>query len=204
MDLLEKIVAEALALGWVDWTVTITALVYVVLAARENPWCWVWGIVSCGLWAYASFAFYSLYLDALLQLFYVGMGFVGLYYWRAGRGQAEAPILRRPLRQHLVWLAGGSLLALAFGYFFDAYTPAAATYLDAFVTVFAMLATWLMTRKILENWLYWIIIDAASVYLFASRGAWLLSAVMVVYTGIAVMAYLGWRKRVLIGLEPEK
>ena len=96
------------------------------------------------------------------------------------------------------------MLALAFGYFFDAYTPAAATYLDAFVTVFAMLATWLMTRKILENWLYWIIIDAASVYLFASRGAWLLSAVMVVYTGIAVMAYLGWRKRVLIGLEPEK
>jgi len=41
-----KILQEAAALGWIDWTVTVTALVYVVLAARQNVWCWVWGIVS--------------------------------------------------------------------------------------------------------------------------------------------------------------
>jgi len=196
MELLEKIVAEALALGWKDWTVTITALVYVVLAARENAWCWPFGIVSCGLWAYASFADYSLYLDALLQLFYVGMGFWGWYWWKAGKTSgAQAPILRWSFRQHLPWLIAGTGLAFVFGYFFDVYTPAAATYLDAVTTVFAMLATWLLTRKVLENWLYWIVVDAAYIYLYATRGAWLFSAVMVIYTGIAVMAYFGWRKR---------
>lgn len=202
MTLLEKIAAEALALGWIDWTVTITALIYVALAARENSWCWPWGIVSCGLWAYSSYAFYSLYLDALLQLFYVFMGFVGWYQWKAGGNQeTAAPILRWPFRQHVPYLIAGTLLSLVFGYFFDEYTAAAATYLDAFATIFAMLATWLMARKLLENWLYWIVIDAALIYLYASRGAWLFSGVMVIYTGIAVMAYLAWKKRVIIGPE---
>lgn len=186
----------AAALGWVDWMVTVTALIYVVMAAREKFWGWAWGIVSCGLWAYASFAFYSLYMDALLQVFYVIMGFMGLYHWRSGGAQgAEAPIIQWPFAKHIPYLIVGVLLALVFGYFFDTYTPAAATYLDALTTIFAMLATFLMTRKVLENWLYWIVIDATYIYLYASRGAWLFSALMVVYTAVAVMAYLNWRKR---------
>ncbi len=198
---LEKILEEAAAMGWVDWTVTVTALVYVVLAARENPWCWLWGIVSCGLWAYASYAFYSLYLDALLQLFYVAMGFVGLYHWRSGgTGGKEAPIQQWAFHRHLPWLLAGTLLSFGFGYFFDAYTTAAATYWDAFTTIFAMLATFLMTRKILENWLYWIFIDATYIFLYASRGAWLFSGVMVIYTAIAIAAYFKWQRKVKTSL----
>ncbi len=196
MQQLHEIIKQAVALGWVDWTVTVTALIYVVLSARESPWCWVWGIISCSLWAYASYAFYDLYIDALLQLFYVVMGFVGLYHWRYGGEQAsEAPIVRWPFRRHVPYLVIGSIVSAGFGYFFDAYTPAAATYLDAFATIFAVLATFFLTRKLLENWLYWVVIDGALVYLYASRGAWLFSFVMVIYTAIAFVAFLQWRKR---------
>ncbi len=199
----DQLIIEVLALSWVDWVVTITALIYVVLAARQNVWGWVWGIVSCGLWAYASFFFYHLWLDALLQIFYVIMGIVGIYKWIGKREKAgsqerrvvrELPITALTARQHVWIILGGSALALVFGYFFDVYTPAAATYLDAFVTIFSIITTFLLVQKKLENWVYWVVIDVASVYLFASRGAYLFAIIMFIYTIIAANAFLQWRK----------
>ncbi|MFN7118100.1 MAG: nicotinamide riboside transporter PnuC [Saprospiraceae bacterium] len=211
INVFNNIVAEAAALGWVDWVVTVTALVYVVLAARENIWAWGWGIVSCGLWAYASFFLYNLWLDALLQLFYVGMGVVGIYKWM-GKGRVEQakdsgksvldeeivassalPITQLTIHQHLMIIIGGAFIAVVFGYFFDVYTPAAATYLDAFVTVFSIVTTFLLVQKKLDNWAYWVVIDAASIYLFASRGAYLFAFIMLVYTVIAANAFWQWR-----------
>ena len=193
--MLATILREAAALSWIDWVVTITALIYVVLAAREKVWCWFWGIISCSLWAYASFFFYGLYLDALLQLFYVAMAIVGLYQWKYGGREGEGmPVSRLSARQHLLLLAGGTAGSLAFGYFFDEYTPAAATYWDAFTTVFSIIATLILVRKVLDNWGYWIVVDPIYVGLYFSRGAYLFSLVMVVYVIIASFALVSWSK----------
>jgi nicotinamide mononucleotide transporter len=195
MEIARQIIQQALALGWVDWVVAVTALIYVALAARENVWCWFWGIISCALWAYASFFYYNLWLDALLQLFYVGMGFLGIYRWKYGdQKQADLPVSRMTWEQHLLIAVGGFIIALAFGYLFDEYTPAAATYLDAVTTVFAVITTFLLVQKKLENWLYWIAIDAAYVYLYSSRGALLFALLMAIYVVIAVFGYYSWRK----------
>jgi nicotinamide mononucleotide transporter len=195
MEIARQIIQQALALGWVDWVVAVTALIYVALAARENVWCWFWGIISCALWAYASFFYYDLWLDALLQLFYVGMGFLGIYRWKYGdQKQADLPVSRMTWEQHLLIAVGGFIIALAFGYLFDEYTPAAATYLDAVTTVFAVITTFLLVQKKLENWLYWIAIDAAYVYLYSSRGALLFALLMAIYVVIAVFGYYSWRK----------
>jgi nicotinamide mononucleotide transporter len=194
-EMMQEILTEAGALSWVDWAATITALFYIVLAAREKVWCWFWGIISCSLWAYASYAFYQLYLDALLQVFYVIMGFVGIYNWRyGGEGNTEAPIRRLSWQEHLPYLAGGTLLSIAFGYFFDQYTPAAATYWDAFTTVFSILATLLLVLRYLDNWSYWVVIDTVYIGLYFSREAYLFSLLMVVYTAIAVVAWVSWQK----------
>lgn len=191
----QQLLAEAAQLSWVDWVVTVTALIYVVLAARENIWCWFWGIISCSLWAYASFVFYDLWLDALLQVFYVIMGFVGIYRWRYGsRSGSDLPVSRMPRREMAWTLAGGSLLAWIFGTLFDEYTPAAATYLDATTTVFSIITTFLLVQKRLESWLYWVVIDALYAYLYFSRGAYLFALLMVLYTGIAISAYFQWRR----------
>ncbi|MEQ8705705.1 MAG: nicotinamide riboside transporter PnuC [Phaeodactylibacter sp.] len=193
--MMDQIIAEAVALSWVDWVATVTALLYIILAARGNVWCWFWGIISCALWAYASYAFYQLYLDAVLQVFYVVMAFVGLYNWRwGGEGNTEAPIQRLPWNAHLPYLAGGTLLAIAFGYFFDQYTPAAATYWDAFTTVFSVLATLLLVQRYLDNWAYWVVIDTIYIGLYFSREAYLFSLLMVVYTVIASVAWVQWQK----------
>jgi nicotinamide mononucleotide transporter len=194
MQYLELMLAEAATLSWIDWVATITALLYVVLAARQNSWCWMWGMISCSLWAYASFTFYQLYLDALLQIFYVVMAVVGWYQWkRGGTAGRERPITRLPFRAHLIYLSSGILAAILFGYLFEAYTPAAATHLDALTTIFSILATFMLVQKRLDNWAYWVVIDLLYMGLYASRGAYLFALLMLVYTLIAARAWWNWR-----------
>ena len=183
----------------------MTALIYIFLAARENAWCWVWGIISCSLWAYADFARYNLWVDGILQLFYVGMGFWGIYSWMfggsgktngaTGAEQKTLAISILPLKSHLQIFGVGVVLTLVLGYIFDKYTPTALPYPDSFITAFSIVATLLTVRKILENWLYWVVLDALAVFLFATRGATLVAFVMVVYTVISIFGYIHWRRR---------
>jgi len=193
---MEAFLEQLAAQGPLDWFVMLTGLVYVVLAARESVWCWPWGILSCAAWAYGTFTLYDLWVDALLQLFYVGMGFWGLYAWLyGGSGKTELPITRMQPSEHVLLLLVGSVLALLFGWLFDTYTPAAASYLDAFTTVFAILTTLLVVRKKLENWIYWMVIDALYVYLYLSRGAVLWAILMSIYVLVAAMGWVTWRRK---------
>lgn len=175
------------------WAVILTS-VYVWLAARGQAWCWVFGNIGCAFWAYASFNLYDLWVDALLQVFYIIMGFWGLYRWLYGGQQAdELPVTTLPFGQHLRLGLAGLVLTLLFGYFFDEYTPAAATYLDSFTTVFAVIATWLVVQKKLESWLYWIVVDALYVFIYARQGALLFALLLFVWTVFAVFGYFRWR-----------
>jgi nicotinamide mononucleotide transporter len=195
-DYLSLIVPQIQSQTWLDWAITVTALIYVWLAAKEKMWCWAWGIVSCSLWAWADFGRYNLWVDGILQIFYVGMGVWGLYSWRfGGAGKKELPISRLPLKSHLGIFAAGMVITLALGYVFDRYTPTALPYPDSFITAFSILATFLTVRKVLENWLYWIVVDALAVFLFAARDAVLIAIVMVAYTFIAVFGFINWRRK---------
>lgn len=182
-----------------DWSITATAILYVVLAARENKWCWPWGILSSLLWAYADFFSYKLWADGLLQLFYAVMGTWGLQAWAADKRQAPAgqgQIKSWPLQRHLAALAMGSLLGLLLGYGFRHFTPAALPYADSFITAFSILATVLTIKKVLECWLYWMVVDAAAVFLFFARDALLVAIVMLIYTLVSVSGYISWRRKI--------
>lgn len=196
--MIDQVISQASQFHPVEWIATVTAILYLVYAVREKPVCWIWGMISCSFWAYASFAYYNLYLDAILQLFYVAMAVVGLYQWRRDRGneaRAVRPTTSMSWSEHGLALAIGLPLTIVFGYFFDEYTPAAATYADALTTVFSVLATVMLVRKQLENWIYWVITDAIYIYLYAWRGAWLFTLLMVVYTVLAAVGYFSWRKQ---------
>lgn len=189
--MLNQLAEEVLALGWLDWIVTLTALVYVVLSARNNSWCWPFGIVSCTLWAYASYG-YGLYSDVLLQVFYVATGFWGWYNWQKGNAQGGAiPISRMTPKAHLWYISVGIVAGGLLGYLFS-NTAAAATYWDAYTTIFSVLATVMLVRRQLENWGYWVIIDLAYAGLYYSRGAVLFALLMIIYTLIAGYAYRTW------------
>jgi nicotinamide mononucleotide transporter len=171
-------------------------LAYVILAAKNNPWCWLWGIISCVLWAWVAYDLYDLYIDALLQIFYVGISIWGIYAWLyGGKESSELPITRLTKKEHFGWISLGIGFTVLTGYFFDEYTPAAATYLDAFTTVFSIITTYFVIKRKLENWLYWIVIDAVYIYLYSSRGSILFTLLFAGYLVIAAVGYVKWKEK---------
>lgn len=187
---------QLLAFSWVDWVVTLSGIIYVILAARENIWCWFWGFISCSLWAYADFIFYQLYADGILQIFYALMSIWGFWQWKYSvvSGQ-QLPLSQMTVREHLWMISLGLVGGLGAGYFLGAYTDAAATYPDAITTVFALFTTYLVITKKIENWLYWIAIDTVYLFIYQSRGAYLFVFIMVIYLIVAMFGWRNWQKK---------
>jgi nicotinamide mononucleotide transporter len=170
-------------------------LAYVILAAKENIWCWPAAFIGTGT---AIFLFWdaSLLMESALNIFYLGMAVYGFYQWRYGGQEGnELTITSWPLPQHINAGLLILLLVISSGYLLDNHTKAALPYVDSFTTWAAVVTTWMVARKILENWLYWIIIDAVSVWLFVQRELYLYAILFVFYTLIAIYGYLQWQKK---------
>lgn len=171
-------------------------MIYVVLAAKESVWCWPASLVYVGLALYV-FLDVSLYLEFGLHIFYLVMSVYGWRQWTKGSAKAELSVSQLQGKFHLVAIVLGLATTGGVGYFFLAYTDQAMPLLDAFITIFSLFATWLVTRKVLENWLYWVVIDIAGMMLYADRGLFLFAALYFFYTIIAIVGYFRWRKSYL-------
>ncbi len=182
------------AAQFLDWLALLTSLAYVILAARSSNWCWLFAAVSTAVWAYQSFFEYRLVSDALLQVFYFVMAGVGLWRWQsATAGASVRPVRKMTPLEHLLTLAGGVLGGLLLGYFFSSTMTAAATYPDAITTVFSIITTFLLIGRRLENWLYWIVIDLAYVWIYWNTGAALFALMMVINVFVAGYGFWQWR-----------
>jgi nicotinamide mononucleotide transporter len=190
----ESIVNSLAGLSVWELLAVILAVAYLVLAVRQNIWCWGAAAVSTLIYL---FVFYraSLYMESMLQLFYLGMAAYGYHQWR-GRGQHDEVLAISvwPLRHHLAALAAIVLLSALTGAWMDKYTAAALPYADAFTTVSAMLTTYMVARKILENWVYWFVIDSVSIYLYVSRELYLTALLFCVYLVLIVVGFIKWKK----------
>lgn len=169
----------------------VLAMAYLVLAIREHRWCWPAGIAGSLLYL-VVFYDAGLYMQAWLQVFYAGMGAYGWWAWRPEPdGGRPLTIQRRPLRWHAVALTVIALGSVASGALLARYTGAEAPYLDSFIAWSAVLATWMVARKLLENWWYWFVIDALTLGLALERGLYPTAALFALYL---VLVLIGWRR----------
>lgn len=175
-----------------ETSAVILALAYLVLAIRENRWCWPAGMASALLYL-VVFWRSGLYMQAALQVFYAGMGVYGWWVWRPGTADAPALTIGRwPWRRHALALLAVTTLAVASGAMLSrAQAGAAAPYLDSFTSFGAVLATWMVARKLLENWLYWFVIDAATLGLALAQGLYPTAGLFAVYLALVIA---GWRR----------
>lgn len=187
------IVQAAAAMSGVEVAAVVFSVVYVVLAAKRNIWCWPAGFIASGLYVYLCLTA-DLLIESILQSYYVLMAVYGWFVWSQHQQNQATPILTLSLKKHLQFIALGIVTAAVAGYVFTNFTNAAIPYLDAFTTVFSFMATWMVAKKVLENWIYWIVIDFASIFLYGSREYYLTSLLYLAYTLIAVLGYLAWKK----------
>jgi nicotinamide mononucleotide transporter len=124
------------------------------------------------------------------------MAVIGWYQWRFKKEVSESKkkIKQLPVPKHLINILLSSIATIITGYLLSKYTQAALPYVDAFTTIFSLYATWMVTKKILENWLYWIIIDIVSFFLYTSRELYLTGLLYIVFTLLAIFGYLKWKK----------
>ncbi|WP_167854847.1 nicotinamide riboside transporter PnuC [Mangrovimicrobium sediminis] len=175
----------------VEIAATACGLAYIVFIIRENIICWPFGIVGSLLSVYLMLE-NRLYSEAILYVFYVLMGVWGWVHWARREAQADNPVQRYAARYHLVLVLGCSLATLALGGLFSTYTDAARPYIDAATTVFSFAATWLEIKKVLETWVYWIVLNAASVWLYADRSLDIYAGLIWVYTILSVWGLVQW------------
>lgn len=180
----------------------LASLTYVILASREYRGCWLAAILGSSIYVLVFFQ-YQLYMDSALNIFYVVMAVYGWLMWKnrqpkidlvAAATEKKTTIKVWSCKKHINAIASIILLSALSGFYLDNYTDAAFPYLDSLTTWSSFLATWMIVNKILENWLYWIVIDAASIYLYINKELYFTALLFGLYVIIATYGYLNWKK----------
>ncbi|CUS48143.1 MAG: putative thiamine transporter PnuT [Idiomarinaceae bacterium HL-53] len=171
----------------------VLALTYVWLAIRQSIWCWPAAALSASIYA-VLFLEGRLLMEAGLQVFYVFMAGYGMWQWRfAGTNAQTLTISSKPLGWHAGFIFGILLVSAMAAWLLATFTQAEAVVLDSLTTIASLAVTWMVAKKLVENWWYWVVIDAVYVYLFASKGYWLTSCLYALFLIMAIYGYKTWR-----------
>lgn len=174
-------------------TVVILGFLYVILIAMEKRIGWIVGIIGSALFV-ASNIMQHLYMDTILNSYYVIAGIYGWYIWGGESKGSDIPVQKIQPSLFLGLLTASGLLTIGLGGLLGHYTNNSLPYLDAGVTVLSFLATWMSTKKYIENWLIWLIADPLAMILYAMKGGWFYPLLFGAYTIMAIYGYLKWKK----------
>lgn len=178
----------------IELAATLFGLASVILTVRQNIWCWPAGLVMVTLYL---FIFYDarLYSDAGLQFIYIFVQFYGWYHWaRGGPKNADLPVSKLAAPRLGSWVAVALVGTLGLGLVMSTYTDAELAYWDASTTIMSLIATWLMARKVLASWYFWIAVDVLAIGIYTVKELYLTAGLYAVFLGLAITGYFAWRR----------
>ncbi|MGB9801602.1 MAG: nicotinamide riboside transporter PnuC [Arcobacter sp.] len=173
----------------------LLAVAYIVLAIKQSLWCWPAAFLSTLIYTILFFDV-SLLMDSFLNAYYLIMAVYGWYSWKYGgkNEEKQLEVITYGTVKNIKIILLLTVLSLGVGYIMANYTTASFAYMDSFTTVFALFATFMLAKKVLENWIYWIVIDAISIYIYIQKGLNLTAILFVIYTVLAFVAYKKWKE----------
>lgn len=193
-EIVAALAQQARQFSLLEIVAVVTAAGYLLLAIRQNIWCWACAAVSTAIYIYLFIAA-RLYMESALNVFYLAMAAYGWYSWYFGRTEGhEKSVVAWQSSRHLLAIAAIVTIAAINGLLLDRHTDAAFPYVDSATTWGAIWATYLVARKVLENWWYWLVIDSASVIIYWWRDLELTALLFVVYVIIIPFGYVSWRR----------
>ena len=176
---------------WFEILAAILAIIYLLLALKQDIRCWIAWIISSLMYLFVML-YAGLLMESALQIFYVGMGIYGWVQWDKRSNKDKLSISRWNRKQHLYAIGSLVCIAMISGFVLSNNSDAVAPYVDSFTTWGAILATFMVAKKVLENWIYWFVIDFVSVFLFLSRELYPTAVLFVIYLVIIVFGYRAW------------
>ena len=193
-ELLTTVVNALLAMSSWEILASLLGIAYVILAARESQWCWPFAFASTLIYT-VLFWEGQLPMQAIMNFYYMGMAIYGYLLWRRhGLQEDELAITSWSLLEQSIFIGVGSLLTLELGQYLIQIGYSNNPFLDAGVMVFSIMNTFLMVKKVLQNWLYWIVIDAAAIVLYAQNGYYATIVMYCIYLILAVIGLITWQK----------
>lgn len=197
IEFLQQALDILLQYSWIDYLALSSGIAYVLLAAKENPLCWLAGLVNVSCFFVISYHA-KMYSDMGLQVVYFFLTVYGWWTWMYG-GTKKTTLQITPtslqLWSLLISITAGMTLIIYF--LLVNYTDTDVAFWDALTTALSLTATWMLIKKKLENWLVWVVVDPIYVGLFYYKGYQLSSLLFGIYTIIAVIGYFQWRRNML-------
>ena len=179
-------------LNWITVCAAISGILYIILAAKENVWCWLAASISVCLYMYINYDL-GYYSQAVLQIFYLFMAIYGYVMWKKLDPER---IKEWSIKKHLFIIFIGAIITFIIGFILTEYVEdSEQPLLDSLTTVFSLFASYMVAKKVLGNWLYWIVIDSLIIYLYYIQGEFILALQFLVYIIIAVYGYFSWIQR---------
>jgi nicotinamide mononucleotide transporter len=192
--LLATLTEQVRAYSGLEITAVLFAVLYLVLAIRQNIWCWLCAMVSTAIYVWL-FIGARLYMESVLNVFYFIMAVYGWFVWRSGDSDEKSlSVSVWSAVTHFTAILMIVILTVICGYTLTNYTDAAYPYIDSATTFAAIWATFLVARKVLENWWYWLVIDTVSVLIYWSRGLELTALLFVVYVVMIPFGLVSWTR----------
>jgi nicotinamide mononucleotide transporter len=185
--------------NWLEATGLVSGLLCVLLLIRENIWNWPIGLLY-SLVSVVVFYRSRLYADLALHVFYVTMNAYGWYYWVFAKRPPDSPVVpvtKTPIRMVLALTVAVVGATGALGWFLTNRTDAAVPYWDSATTTMSFAAMWLTTRKHIENWIVWLVVDVISTGIYVYKGLQMYALLYCVYIGMAFAGWWAWRQSML-------
>ncbi|MBC8601770.1 nicotinamide mononucleotide transporter [Parabacteroides acidifaciens] len=184
----------------------LTGLLYLLLEIRQHRAMWVVGFLTSLVYVFVFF-FSKIYADMGLNIYYVAISIYGFWQWTRKKAineektnqnaPANEAILYRNMTSPLfagIALAILAIYALLY-YILHNFTDSPIPAGDAFTTAVGIVATWMLARRIIEHWIFWIIVNCVSVYLYYLRGLYPTMFLYICYAILAAVGLYTWKKK---------
>ncbi len=172
----------------------VTGLLCVWLAARQNVWTWPIALISVFFY-FVFFYQIRLFADMGLQVFFFGSNLYGWYEWRyGGKNKAELPVSRLKPGHTFLALTLGAITSILLALYFQSFTNASYPWIDSTLAAYSIVAQILLTRKKIENWVIWLLVDVVYVGLYWEKEAYVTAGLYFIFLIIAAQGFWEWKK----------
>jgi nicotinamide mononucleotide transporter len=175
----------------------ILGLLYIFFSIRQHILTWPTGLLTSLLYT-AVFFQSGFYADMGLQVYYVAISIYGWYYWLKGEKNTEQtdelPVTGVPKNLWQKVIIATIIIYAGILFILIKYTNSTVPIMDSLTTALSITATWMLAKKYIEHWIIWIFVDLVSAGLYVYKGLWPTVMLFIVYTAMAVLGYIEWKK----------
>ena len=184
--------------NWIEILGALAGFVYIFFEIKVSKWMWPIGLLTSVFYVVVFFDS-KFYADMSLQFYYIVISIIGWYWWLKGGNNGVELSINKLTNQLLIKILIVSIFVfLAISYILVNYTDSPLPYWDALTTSLSIVATWMLARKIIEQWLFWIVIDLVSMVLYLYKGLYPTSVLFLIYSILAVYGYVKWKKLIIL------